>query len=182
MKFTNKQKGDIGETLVSMTLMNMGLDVININTIYRNYKNADLICMNANNGKSIMIQVKVGTTHNIFTGFISELNGLIPDLETSVIGPWVFVYMPDDKLSNIEFYILTREEVIELISSSNRWYVTEWNRQLTKKMRVEIEVEWLKGKSSKASKQNAKKQHPEYISTLSQTSKDKWYKITKLLD
>lgn len=40
MKFTNKQKGDIGETLVSMTLMNMGLDVININTIYRNYKNA----------------------------------------------------------------------------------------------------------------------------------------------
>ena len=27
-----------------------------------------------------------------------------------------------------------------------------------------------------------KKQHPEYISTLSQTSKDKWYKITKLLD
>ena len=72
MKFTNKQKGDIGEPLVSMTLMNMGLDVININTIYRNYKNA--------------------------------------------------------------------------------------------------------------SKQNAKKQHPEYISTLSQTSKDKWYKITKLLD
>lgn len=38
MKFTNKQKGDIGETLVSMKLMNLGLDVININTIYRNYK------------------------------------------------------------------------------------------------------------------------------------------------
>lgn len=47
MKLTNRQKGDIGETLVSMALMNKGCDVININTVYRNYKNADLICMNA---------------------------------------------------------------------------------------------------------------------------------------
>jgi hypothetical protein len=182
MEITNKQKGEIGETLVSMALMNMGWDVININTVYRNYKNADLICMNANNGKSVMIQVKAGTTHNILTGFISELDGSIPNLETSVIGPWVFVYMPDDKLSNIEFYILTKEEVIKLISSSNKWYVTEWNRKLTSKPRVGVEVDWLKGESSKASKENAKKQHPEYKSTLHQSSKDNWYKITELLD
>lgn len=182
MKLTNKQKGELGEILVSMALMNMGLDVININTVYTNYKNADLICMNANNGRSVMIQVKAGTTDNILTGFISELDGSIPNLETSVIGPWVFVYMPDDKLSNIEFYILTKEEVIKLISSSNKWYVTEWNRKLTSKLRVGVEVDWLKGESSKASKENAKKQHPEYKSTLRQTSKDNWWKITQLLD
>ena len=52
MKLTNKQKGELGEILVSMELINRGLDVVNINTVYRNYKNADLICMNANNGKS----------------------------------------------------------------------------------------------------------------------------------
>lgn len=182
MEITNKQKGEIGETLVSMALINMGWDVININTVYRNYKNADLICMNANNGKSVMIQVKTGTTHNILTGFISELDGAIPNLETSVIGPWVFVYMPDDKMSNVEFYILTREEVIELISSSNKWYVKEWSRELKNKPIVGIEVDWLKGEPSKASKQNAKKQHPEYKSTLCQSSKDNWYKITDLLD
>lgn len=182
MEITNKQKGELGETLVSMALMNMGWDVININTVYRNYKNADLICMNANNGKCVMIQVKTGTTHNILTGFISELDGEIPNLETSVIGPWVFVYMPNDRISNAEFYILTREEVIELISSSNKWYATEWNRKLTRKPIVGIELDWLKGGSSKASKQNTKKQHPEYKSTLHQTSKDNWYKITKLLD
>ena len=182
MKLTNKQKGELGEILVSMELINRGLDVVNLNTINRNYKNADLICMNANNGKSVMIQVKTGTTHNILTGFTSELDGSIPNLETSVIGPWVFVYMPDDKLSNIEFYILTKEEVIKLISSSNKWYVTEWNRKLTSKPRVGVEVDWLKGKSSEASKENAKKQHPEYKSTLRQTSKDNWWKITKLLD
>ena len=182
MEITNKQKGELGEFLVSMALMNMGLDVININTVYRNYKNADLICMNANNGKSVMIQVKTGTTHNILTGFISELDGTVPNLETSVIGPWVFVYMPDDRMSNVEYYILTSEEVIDLISSSNKWYVTEWNRELTSKPVVGIEVDWLKGEPSKASGPNATKQHPEYKSTLHQTSKDNWYKITKLLD
>lgn len=177
MELTNKQKGEIGETLVSMKLINMGWDVVNINTVYRNYKNADLICMNANNGKSVMIQVKTGTTHNIFTGFISELDGTIPKLEEKIIGPWVFVYMPDDKMSNMEFYILTREEVIELISSSNKWYATEYHRELKKKYPVGIEEEWLKGGSSKATKL-----HPEYKSTLRQTSKDNWWKITKLLD
>ena len=90
--------------------------------------------------------------------------------------------MPDDKISNMEFYILTREEVIELISSSNKWYVTEWKRELKSKPIIGVEVDWLKGESSKASKENAKKQHPEYKSMLHQSSKDNWWKITELLD
>ncbi|MBO7225781.1 MAG: hypothetical protein J6V35_07715 [Bacteroidales bacterium] len=177
MKLTNKQKGELGEILVSMELINRGLDVVNINTVYRNYKNADLICMNANNGKSVMIQVKTGTTQNILTGFISDDKGSIPKLEEKIIGPWVFVYMPDDKMSNMEFYILTREEVIELISSSNKWYATEYYRKLKKKYPVGVYVDWLEGGLSKATKL-----HPEYKSTLRQTSKDNWWKITKLLD
>lgn len=181
MEMDNSQKGILGETIVALELMKKGLDVININTVYRNYKNADLICMNANNGKSVMIQVKTGTTHNILTGFTSELDGTIPNIEASVIGPWVFVYMPDDTLSNMEFYVLTKEEVIELISSSNKWYVTEWNRELKSKPMVGVELDWLKGNSSKASNPNAKKQRPEYKSTLSETSRDKWEKITDLL-
>ena len=38
MKLTNQQKGELGEVLVSMELINMGLDIVNINTVYRNYK------------------------------------------------------------------------------------------------------------------------------------------------
>ena len=176
MKLTNKQIGVIGETAVVLELLKRGFDVININNSYLNYKNADLICMNPNNGKSVMIQVKSGTTHNILTGYISEVDGTIPNLETSVIGPWVFVYMPDDKMSNMEFYILTREEVIELISSSNKWYATEYYRKLEKKYPVGVYVDWLEGGSS-----NATKLHPEYKSTLHQPSKDNWWKITELL-
>ena len=177
MKLTNKQKGELGEILVSMKLINMGLDVVNLNTVKRNYKNADLICMNANNGKSVMIQVKTGTTQNIHTGFTSDVKGSIPKLEEKIIGPWVFVYMPDDKMSNMEFYILTKEEVIELISSSNKWYATEYDRDLKKKYPVGVYVDWLEGGLTEATKL-----HPEYKSTLRQTSKGKWWKITKLLD
>lgn len=176
MELTQEQKGKIGETAVMLELLKKGFNVININNSYPNYKNADLICMNANNGKSVMIQVKTGTTHNILTGFTSELDGTIQILEESIIGPWVFVYMPDDKMSNMEFYILTREEVIELIYSSNKWYATEYYRKLKKKYPVGVYVDWLEGGSSKATKL-----HPEYKSTLHQTSKDNWWKITELL-
>ena len=177
MELTQEQKGKIGETAVMLELLKKGFNVININNSYPNYKNADLICMNANNGKSVMIQVKTGTTQNILTGFTSDVKGSIPKLEEKIIGPWVFVYMPDDKMSNMEFYILTREEVIELISSSNKWYATEYYRKLKKKYPVGVYVDWLEGGSSKATKL-----HPEYKSTLRQTSKDNWWKITKLLD
>ena len=176
MKLTNKQIGVIGETAVVLELLKRGFDVININNSYLNYKNADLICMNPNNGKSVMVQVKAGTTQNILTGFNSEFDGTIQKLEESIIGPWVFVYMPDDKMSNMEFYILTREEVIELISSSNKWYATEYYRKLEKKYPVGVYVDWLEGGSSKATKL-----HPEYKSTLHQPSKDNWWKITELL-
>ena len=177
MKLTNQQKGVIGETAVVLELLKRGFDVININNSYQNYENADLISMNPNNGKSVMIQVKSGTTHNIFTGFTSEFDGTIQKLEESIIGPWVFVYMSDDKMSNMEFYILTREEAIELISSSNKWYATEYYRKLKKKYPVGVYVDWLEGGSSKATKL-----HPEYKSTLHQPSKDNWYKIAELLD
>ena len=177
MELTQEQKGKIGETAVMLELLKKGFNVININNSYPNYKNADLICMNANNGKSVMIQVKTGTTHNILTGFTSELDGTIQKLEESIIGPWVFVYMSDDKMSNMEFYILTREEAIELISSSNKWYATEYYRKLKKKYPVGVYVDWLEGGSSKATKL-----HPEYKSTLHQPSKDNWYKIAELLD
>lgn len=184
---TNSQKGTIGETIVALELINHGWDVININTVYRNYKNADLICMNAVNGKSTMVQVKTGTTHNILTGFTSELDGTIPNIEESVIGPWVFVYMPDDNLSNMEFYILTREEVIQLITTSNKWYVTEWNRELKSKPMIGVEVEWLKG-HNQPGKSTQAFSYPEYKNPLGppsqngpEISKNRWDKIEDLL-
>ncbi|MBR5849314.1 MAG: hypothetical protein IKY69_07600, partial [Bacteroidaceae bacterium] len=94
----------IGETAVTLELLKRGLDVININCTYNNYQKADLICMNHENGKSTMIQVKTGTTNNILTGFVSELDGTIPFIEKSIIGPWIFVKTDKNNLSEFEFY------------------------------------------------------------------------------
>lgn len=170
----------IGETAVVLELLKKGYDVININNSFQNYKSADLICMNHDTGKSVMIQVKTGTTHNILTGFTSELDGTVPELEKKVIGPWVFVFMNEQDYS-MKFYVLTKEETIELIKTTNNWYINEWNRKLKSKPIVGVEVDWLEGNTYAASKPNAKKQHPECKSTLSGTSKDKWEKITELL-
>ena len=110
-------------------------------------------------------------------GFTSETNGIVPNLEEKIIGPWVFVFMNvKDNNINMEFYILTKEETIELIKTSCDWYANAYNRELKSKPRVGVEVDWLKGGASKATKL-----HPEYKSTLHQTSKDNWWKITELL-
>ena len=108
---SNKQLGAIGETAVMLELLKMGFDVININNSYNNYRKADLICMNPNNEKSVKIQVKTGTTNNILTGFVSELDGTIPKIEENIIGPWVFVKIDKDNLSKYEFYILTKAKI-----------------------------------------------------------------------
>ena len=180
MKKKNIINGQIGETAVVLELLKKGLDVININNSYQNYKNADLICMNHDTGKSVMIQVKTGTSHNILAGFTSELDGSVPQLEEKVIGPWVFVSMNEQDYS-MKFYVLTKEETIELIKKSCDWYANGWNRKLKNKPLVGVEVDWLEGNPSNSSKPNAQKQHPEFMSTLPQTSENKWEKITNLL-
>ena len=109
MKSKNQKLGVIGETAVSLELMKKGYDVINLNNIYQNYKKADLICINPDTGKSVMIQVKTGTTTNIMCGFTSELDGTVPELEEKVIGPWIFVFV-DEKDFSMKFYVLTKEE------------------------------------------------------------------------
>lgn len=99
--------GRIGEKAAELELLKHGIEVINLNDFRNNYENADLICMNRKTGKSVIIQVKLGKTHNILTGLTSELDGTIPNLEHKVIGPWIFV-KTDDELKTMDFYILTK--------------------------------------------------------------------------
>lgn len=180
MRTTRMTIGAIGEAAVALELLKKGFDVININSHYRNYKNADLVCMNSDTGKSVMIQVKTGTTHNILTGFTSELDGTIPNIDNSIIGPWVFVHIPNEDFSQMMFYILSKEEIKELITSSNLWYVNEWNRTLTSKPMVGVYTEWLEGKNQPG-KLTKKYKYPEYKNQLGHNSIGRWDKIEVLL-
>ena len=55
----NKSKlGEIGEILVQAKLMQLGLNVINANTIMANYESVDLICTKPGSKKNVYVQVK----------------------------------------------------------------------------------------------------------------------------
>jgi hypothetical protein len=174
--------GLIGETAVSLELMKKGYDVINLNTFRHNYQNIDLLCINPLTGKTVSIQVKTGTTKNIMTGLVSEPDGTIPDLEKKIVGPWVFV-RTDKELKSMTFYVLTKKEIFDLIKTSNNWYANEWNRKLTSKTLVGVFDYWLEGKGEDAkTNPKYKKQHKAYNNPLNNvTTKDKWEKITDLL-
>ena len=178
----SQQISRIGETAVMLELLKMGYDVINLNSSYSNYPKADLICINPDNGKSTMIQVKTGTTKNILVGFTSEDDGSIKDIEKKINGPWIFVKTDKEKASEYEFYILTKEEILELITTSNKWYVTQWNRRLNSNPIIGVDIAWLEGKNVEASPSHYKIQHPEYKNPLNGiTTKDCWNKIVNLL-
>ena len=88
----------------------------------------------------------------------------------------------DMNFKTMNFYVLTKEEIVELIRTSNNWYVNEWNRQLTSKTIVGVCDYWLEGKGEDA-KTDPKfnKQHKAYSNPLKDTTKGKWEKITDLL-
>lgn len=166
----------LGETAVALELIKLGYDVVNMNSSHSNYKSIDLICINPANGKSATIQVKSGTSDNIFTGFVSELDGNIPNIESKIVCPWIFVEVDKNTLQT-KFYILSRDEALELIESSNRWYVTAWNRKLKSKPVVGIKISWLQGDSEIATNE-----HHHFNNPLKENSIDKWNKIIKLLE
>lgn len=65
----NKGKlGEIGENLVQTKLMQLGLNVINANTIMANYESVDLICVKPGNKKKVYVQVKTHKGHNFPIG------------------------------------------------------------------------------------------------------------------
>jgi hypothetical protein len=180
MSKTNINIGKLGETAVALELIKLGYDVVNMNSSHSNYKNIDLICINPTNGKSIAIQVKSGTTDNILTGFTSELDGNIPNIKERIVCPWIFVEVDKNTLQT-KFYILSRDEALELIESSNRWYVTAWNRKLKSKPVVGISVSWLQG-DSEIAVSTPTKQRSKFDNPLGHNAIDKWEKITKLIE
>lgn len=177
VKLSSSQLGRLGETAVALELMKRGYDVINLNDSIRNYQNADLLCVPGKTGKPIPVQVKTGTTHNIQCGLTSTTDGVIPDLEDKVVCPWVFVHvtLPEGNEDfRFEFYVLTREETIDLIRSSNDWYANQrkTGRKLQKDIRVGVEVRWLEAEGSEETGLFLP-----YESTLESSSLRKWEKI-----
>ena len=131
-----------------------------------------------------MVQVKASSakTPNFYTGFSSTKKGKIIDksLEENVTCPWVFVHILAENGENkYKYYILTREEVINLIEDSNSWYWTEGghHKNATKdNQQVGLPIGWITGHNIM---KNGGKQYPRNIKI--DNPENAWDKITKLL-
>ena len=176
MTLTGNQLGRLGETAVALELMKRGYDVVNLNDSIKNYQHADLLCASAITGKTTLIQVKTGSTMNIQCGLTSTPDGVIDDLDGKVVCPWVFVHAtPQGKDDySFEFYVLTRDEVLNLIKRSNDWDANQWSRKLKHDIRVGVDVRWLDAKGSS----DSPGLHPAYTSSLTVSSKNRWDKIS----
>ena len=174
MDLSPNQLGRLGETAVSLELQKKSFDVINLNDSIKNFPGADLLCVSSKSGKHTFIQVKTGSTNNIQCGLVSTTGGIIDNLKSKVTCPWVFVHV-EQHLDDIsfEFYVLTKDETLELIDKSNHWYTKEWTRSLKCDVHVGVDVKWLKGEGSKESKGL----HPAFESTLRESALNRWDKL-----
>ena len=171
MSLSLVQKGRLGETAVILELQKRGYDVVNLNDGLSNFKNADLFCSSPSSGKHTLIQVKTGFTNNILTGLVSTNKGEIVGLEEKITCPWVFVYVKPD--FSFQFYVLTRDEVIDLIKISNDWYTKCRVTELKGNVHVGIDVKWLEGQDEKSSKV-----HPDgFTNPLSSKCHNEWVKL-----
>lgn len=176
----NKRIADIGENMVVVKLMQNGWDALNINQVFNNYKSVDIICINPDDGRTQLVQVKTGSGRNPFpTGFYSDNKGNIQDFV--VKGPWVFVKVTGEGINmDFEFYILSKSEVEDLISKSNDWYMNKYHREniISNHTPVGIYLKWLRGEGEEdTTHKNWKKTHEAFENPLKESSKDKWEKI-----
>lgn len=173
--------GKMGETAVILKLFELGYDAFNLNIEIPNFQNADVMCFNPETNKYTMIQVKASLekTPNFYTGFNSDRNGDIignKSLDENIVCPWVFVHIYG---GIYKYYILTKEEIIDLIRDSNKWYWTDGgsHSNATKDVQqVGLPIGWITGCNIG---KNGGKQYPRNIKI--DEPENAWDKIENLL-
>ena len=83
----------------------------------KNFPGVDIFGMNPNTGENVSIQVKSCWSNNFFIGVRHSERHLMND---RIKGPFVFVHMEDSE--TVSYYILTKDEFIDLVNSTDDAY------------------------------------------------------------
>lgn len=136
VKLTNQMKCALGEQLVSAHLIAHGWPTVNVNSSINNFKGIDLYCQHGIDGPDstevAQIQVKTtfqGTNQGISTGLNCKQAADLDYLDKYIKGPWVFVHVKDLEPLSVDFYVLTRRQMIDLIYGLHHWYLHGWERR-----------------------------------------------------
>ena len=166
--------GAIGEQMVSVKLMQQGWNVLNANASITNFESIDLVCINPETDEISLVQVKtqLGQNPNFNVGCtIQKVDTLLEKIKV----PWVFVQVIGEGL-DMEFYyfILSRQEVADLILTSNEWYLNDWKRtkELSDNCTVNLKLKWLKGEG-----ESETPLHSAYVCSLDHDSENCWQKL-----
>lgn len=158
IKLTNQMKCAIGEQLVSAHLIAHGWPTVNVNSSINNFKGIDLYCQNGIDSSEVAcIQVKTtfqGINSGISIGMNCKQAADLKYLDKTISGPWVFVHIKDLQSLSVDFYVLTRKQMIDLVYGLQHWYLYGWERrpctESLEKSVACIRVEHILGKQDKS--------------------------------
>lgn len=172
-KIENNALGAVGEHQTLSRLLLMGYQAAITNLSIENATNTDILCRD-DKGRFAAIQVKTTCKNSFLTGIshskFYDPNGNIDMragrayLEHKIVGPWAMVQVcGSSDCPTFKFFILSRAQMIELIYSSEKWYLEGHNR--TKPLKgsgmIAIYISWLEGKGIPANSR-----HIEWVNPL----------------
>ncbi len=179
--------GAIGEhqTLSRLLLLRYSAAITNLSV--ENTESTDILCHDSK-GRFCAIQVKTTTKDNWITGIshkeFFDDNGQIDlvkgrkFLENKIVGPWVFVHVGGSSVfPEFNFFVLSRSEVIELIFSNEKWYLTGYNRKKPLKGYgpICLYADWFRGKGVQANRN-----HIEWVNPFNSTDykfEEAWHNL-----
>lgn len=185
------RSGAIGEQNVVSKLMQHGWDAFNANCTIKNYKSIDIVCLNSElpesqdclwKPKTVLVQVKTSVQKNIPAGFTIRQSLDKAYLERNVKGPYVFVYVDeaDEGDWKFRYFVISRCQFIELLFSSNQWYVHDYHRE--KEISLEgpagLDIRWLMC-DTKCDAMKETKNHKAFNNPLKESCEDCWDNIWK---
>jgi Holliday junction resolvase-like predicted endonuclease len=180
-ELSHVQLGTIGEYLVAAKLMEMGLDVHIANMSINNCAKYDLIAVDTHSLRHLFVQVKTSQKKSFPVGMTLEDACNTEMLKQKIVGPWIFLDAQKKGDSwKYEFYVLDKEEVIDLIYKSNNWYIYGYERNgntLSLNNICALNLRWLRGEVEPKTKR-----HKEFSYPLLVDAKDRWDKIKKCLE
>lgn len=170
-KLSKNQKGAIGEHLVAAKLLEQGFDVFMANMSINNAKAYDILAVIPDNLTTHFIQVKFNSTKFFNAGMTIGQCLDYDYLSQRIVGPWIFV--DGSQKDKYDFYILTRQEVIDLLYQAHDWYWNHFYRTkvISSKGPAGFKLKWLQGLSEVATNN-----HEEFVNPIA-NAKDRWDKI-----
>lgn len=150
MAKNNARLGRIGEYMTAVQLMHKGFDVANLNDSIPNMKSVDLLVYDDNLKRHTLVQVKATTENTFPVGFNLAVAEDMDELQNAVTCAFVFVKIDMDGTEpKYTFYILSRQQMIDLTYKGHDWYLHKLERENDVKRTglVCIPEKWLQGKN-----------------------------------